>query len=332
VAAPAVQPHPVAPVADPYSAAPVAQPHVAQPQAAQPHVAAPGGRTSLVSPSLAAEVGGYPPNYGTGHDPYAQSVPSTYVQHSNIIAWVSLIAGAVSIVSILLRDSLPSGTFYLPVFGITAILAGIRALVRYRARRVTVRWAPIVGIILGVIAEVLLIATYVAASTALATPTTPVIVGPQGASTNYDMGTGLPQYLPTNNATLSIAAADEAKVVGALQKDYGAGPSAGTGTTATTAWPTQVLHTPSGDVTTSDGRDLGTLIPAGWHLAYTTRSDGSFSLLVSGTDTSEVAFYNSENNEYFAWCAASDTSCTTQSPIPPQQTNGTVPNGPSSST
>lgn len=105
-----------------------------------------------------------------------------------------------------------------------------------------------------------------------------------------------------------------------LDTDYGRGTS---GALANGLWPAALTHDARGDVMTSDGRNLGNLIPSGWNLAYQVESNGSFTIGVSGPVITELAVYNSSVNEYLAWCEASDTSCKTDSPE-----NGTaVPGG-----
>ncbi len=247
------------------------------------------------------------------HDPYASRYSPAPVPHNNFIAWFALVAGVLAISAIFIRIAIPSGSYYLPVFGLTATIAGIRGIYRFHRGRVTVLWAPIVGLVLGAVAEIILIASIILSATLAATPAAATVLGPSGQSVNNVIGTSKPTYLPTANPTLSEAAVDEANVVAILDVDYGTDAS---GTQASDPWPTALTHDAEGHVFTSDGRDLGQLIPAGWHLAYQVESNGSFALYVSGPNTTEVAVYTSANDEYLAWCATSDTSCTTKSPAP----------------
>jgi hypothetical protein len=282
---------------------------------------------SLSSYSPTTGYASQPRDSDWSNDQYTNRVPTTNVHHNNSIAWFALVAGIVAIAAGYLRTVAPETSYYLPVFGITATVASIRAILRYRARRVTNLWAPIIGLILGVTAEILLIVSLIAPATSAA-PFVPVNVGPTGSTTNYDVGMGAPQYLPSSNATLSQATMDESKIVAILQADYANGKI---GVAANGSWPSGVLHDASGDVTTSDGRDLGTLISPGWHLAYKVEGDGGFLLEVTGTNTTEVAVYDSDRNEYLAWCDTSDATCETASPVAPFTSGGTSTQAPTNS-
>jgi hypothetical protein len=313
---------PPAPVFTP----PTAQSVVPQAYGQQPAVA----QEPQVSLSSYSPMIGYSnaPRDPYANDQYSSRMPAASVSHNNTIAWISFVAGLVSLGTILIVHLFP-GNYLFPFFGLTAIVSGIRAAVRYRSRRVTNLWAPILGIIFGVIAEIILLSGFFPspALNATVTPTTQTVIGPTGSTTNYDMGVGSPQYLPTANATLVQAAQAANNVVNLLQADY-ANPAGKTGAAADGLWPADLTHTESGDVTTSDGRNLGNMIPAGWHLAYRVGADGSYQLGVSGPNTAEVVVYNSATGEYLAWCEASDATCKTASPVTPITTGGTATSNP----
>jgi hypothetical protein len=301
---------------------------VVPPVVPQPVIQQPVAQQQELSLSHYSPTTGYaqaPRDTAWGNDPYANRTPLTNAHVNNSIAWISLVAGLVSIGAIFFAVMFP-GNYYLPIFGLTATITGIRAISRYRRRTVTNLWAPIIGIVCGVIAEFILILGMIIGTTGVPTsaPMPVSTVGPTGSTTNYDMGQGTPQYLPSGNATLSQATMDETKIVSVLQADYANGK---TGAAADGSWPSEILHNAAGEVTTSDGRDLGALISPGWHLAYKLEPNGAYLLEVSGTNTTEVAVFVSDTSEYAAWCEASDTTCKTASPITPLTSNGdgTVP-------
>lgn len=271
--------------------------------------------------------GGYS---GYANNGYSDRIYSSGPQVNNFGAWLGLIAGVVSIGVIIVRFSLPAGTYYLPFFGLTAIIASIRAIARYRRGTVTVLWAPIIGLVLGGIGEIILILSLVLAGTGTGVTLTPTkLLGPTGSATNYDVGYGSLKYLPTSNATLGQAATDESALVGMLQADYAPGK---TGASANGSWPSQLTHDSLGNVTAADGRSFGQIITPGWHLAYKLESDGSYELAVTGPDTTEMAIYQSNTGEYSVVCETSDQTCATSSPLTPIVVNGSSTSGNSSTT
>ena len=326
---------PVAPVVpfsqDPVIAAPTFEP-IAPAGYGQQIQATPPVQPSEVNLSAYSPTTGYSGSpRSADQDPYAGSLNGTagyygnsrympIAQVNNAVAWLSLIAGVLAVGAIFIRLALPNGSFYLPVFGLTAIISGIRAIVRYRTRRVTVLWAPIIGVVLGAIAEILLFAAIIipaaaGAANGTSAPTKLEEIGPTGTITVHDMGTGSPQYMPTSNGTLEQATTTLSNLVQTLKTDYA--PNL-TGAAADGKWPTQVSHNAAGAVHSSDGRNFGDILQPGWHLAYTVEPDGSYLLAISGTDDTELATYSSRTDEYSTICEATDQTCGTSSPITPR--------------
>jgi hypothetical protein len=308
----------------PFTPQPAAQPQftpqpVAQPQFTQQYI--PQRGVTIEHPRNSSLVPGYYRDDTHGGGQPGRSAQSaladTTAPHNNFVAWLSLAAGAISLGTILLVESIPSGTFIFPIFGLTAIIAGIRGIIGYRRRRVTVLWAPIVGLVLGAVAEVLLIggiilAAIVAGSPTASNPVTPSgTIGPTGAAMNYDMGVGSVQYLPSSNLALGTAAAAESKIVGSLKLDYPSG-----------NYPANLILHSDGDVTTSDGQDLGVIGLLQFKMGYQLESDGSYVIGLSAGDTSEAAIYLSKSDEYFAACPTDDTTCKTNSPVAPVPVSG----------
>lgn len=249
--------------------------------------------------------------YGNGQRPSAQQqLAQNAVAPSNGFAWASLIVGAVALATMLVRESLPSGTFYLPVFGLTAIGLSIRAISRYRRRAATVVWAPILGLILGIAAELLLIVSIVLAQTGIPTtaftqPQQDTTLGPSGAAMSYDMGVGGVKYLPANDPGITTDAEAESSIVSMIHTAYPTG-----------EYPQGV--TLSGTtLKANDGTQIGNLTLPTLRFAYQLRSDGTFVLMMGADNTTEATMYLSKLDEYFAVCEPSDNACQTDSPVAP---------------
>jgi len=231
---------------------------------------------------------------------------------SNRMAWIGFGAGIAAIVAIFFKFADPNAGVYLPVFGLTAIVTSIRAIIRYRNGSVTVLWAPVVGLVLGAVAELALLSIIaigaVANAGAFNGPSgSKSALGPTAASTiNYSMGQGGVQYPPTGNPNLSNAAAQEAVLVAKLRADYGPG-----------QYPSALHLDSTGEVVASDGTVLGDILGQGWFIGYTLEGDGSYLLEISAQPTDEVAVYFSVSDEYWAWCGNMDATCKTSSPVPP---------------
>jgi hypothetical protein len=267
-------------------------------------------------------------------DPY--SIQTSYYSTAqrngpvnNTWAWFGFGAGIAAMLAVVLKIGDPGLGFYLPVFGITAISASIRALFRYRRGSVTVLWAPILGIVLGTIAELILIPLLVVGPTVGNTVGSsvgnPVVTGTQlGVSPadtiNYSMGQGRIVYSPSGNATLTTVANQEFALVSKLAQVYQPG-----------SYPSALHLDSTGAVVASDGTVLGDYLQPGWFIQYNVQADGTYMLEMTGQSTDEVAVYYSGTNQYWAWCGTSDTSCKTGSPAPPStsQTPNFVSGSPS---
>ncbi len=212
-------------------------------------------------------------------------------------AWTALGVGVLAIVLAFIRVSVHS--YAVPVFGITAISLGIRSLVRLRRAPARMRWAPIIAIVLGVVAEIILIVTLVVPQTTM------VRLGPTTPSTNYLIGKGTLRNLPSSPQLREVAASED-QLVQRLQTMY---PT--TGDRADAAWPAKLIIQPGGVVDGPDGNPIGFTLPAGEFLAYNAVPSGGFLIEMSGSNTTEVAVYASTPDEYVAWCANTDPECNT---------------------
>jgi hypothetical protein len=257
---------------------------------------------------------GYPAN-GYGQPGYVGAAFAPVARLSNSIAWFALIAGVVAILAIALKFLAPSFGLYLPVFGITAIISSLRAIARYRRGTVTVLWAPIVGLVLGTIAEFILVVALIAgalvpAGTSLPAPGSATDsqrgqIGPASDGINYSMGQGRIQYEPDSVSLADVAAA-EAGLVAALHSDYAAGD-----------YPATLTPGPNGAVVAPDGRVLGDFLQTGWYIDYRPTAGGNFMVEMTSQETSEVSVYYSNDSSYWAWCSQSDATCRTASPVAP---------------
>ncbi|HEY2644428.1 MAG TPA: hypothetical protein VGI56_11810 [Galbitalea sp.] len=84
------------------------------------------------------------------------------VVHQNRAAWTSLVFGLIAI-GIAVSDALPVSTDeYASAIGLFAVYWGIRGIIRRNAGFASNLWAPIVGIVLGAVATVLMFGMFVA--------------------------------------------------------------------------------------------------------------------------------------------------------------------------
>lgn len=231
----------------------------------------------------------------------------------NGIAWIGFGTGVLTLLSIALQLVLPVTGPYLIILGLIAIAASIIAIVRFGRRSVTVLWAPIVGLALAVLAEMVILAliAILADHASVASPSSPsntsnVIGSPATSSINYSMGQGALQYLPTGNQPLTTVAMKELALVTALKAIYKPG-----------EYPSSLSLNSAGDIVASDGHNFGSYLEYHWIIDYRLSANGTFILELTGADRSEVAVYFSRSDQYWAWCGDSDTTCTTASPLPP---------------
>lgn len=251
---------------------------------------------------------------GLTYDPAAAYRTSNQpgVTVSNTMAWIGFSAGIIALAAVFLKLADPSVGAYLPVFGVTAIITSIRALVRHHRGAATVLWAPVVGLILGSVAEVMLVIVIVTGSMTYTTTSSGLsgshaaLGSDEGDSINYSMGRGGVQYPPSENPNLSSAAVQEAALVAKLRAIYGRA-----------GFPSDLHLNSTGLVVATDGQVIGDFLERGWFIAYTRESDGSYLLEISALPTSEVAVYFSATDEYWAWCSRADATCRTSSPVPP---------------
>jgi hypothetical protein len=97
--------------------------------------------------------------------PFLQSTaqrPVVVVVHHNRAAWTSFVFGLIAI-AVAVSDTLPVSTDpYASAIGLFAVYWGIRGIIRRNAGFASNLWAPILGIVLGALATVLMFWMFVA--------------------------------------------------------------------------------------------------------------------------------------------------------------------------
>lgn len=129
------------------------------------------------------------------------------------------------------------------------------------------------------------------------------------------MGTGDLYYLPTQNSSLSQTAAALRALVYFMNVDYAGDLK---GAKADGRWPQSLTSNKRGMVTASGNRAIGNYVPPGSSIRYCLQSDGSFILEMATPAGDEAVAYSSESTDYWAWCADTDNTCTTNSPVAPR--------------
>jgi hypothetical protein len=270
---------------------------------------------------------------GWGNSSYSDAPTVSRGPVNNSVAWIGFGAGILSFAIVIYLFTGPKGNYYVPFFGLTAVIASIRAILRYRQGRVSVLWAPIIGLVLGSISEVIVIALLIIGSTVNGnsvaitntgtnsgtsqgtTPSTSTFTGPTGPVIVYDAGSPTPNYLPTSNGSLAQALQTEQSIVTNLKNDYS--PTADIAA-SDGKWPSGLtLDGTTGDLIASDGKTIGTPLQGGaWVIDYHVESNGSFDLAVASTGHPlEVAAYVSTSNRYGVVCESNDLTCATNSPL-----------------
>jgi hypothetical protein len=227
---------------------------------------------------------------------------------SNKTAWVALLLGAAA-VALTYETVLPGlPSYYVVPVGILAIMGGVRALLLRREQRASNAWAPIVGILLGAAATVVvllgisLVGIVNSVSGGIVDTSATAPAGP-ATYTATPWTSAEPMVFPSNSQLTQAETAVQT-VATALNRGYASGKSSlGAGQ----AWPTAV--TASGTAVTVHGSRLATL-PAGFTLKYLPSTDGkSYRLVSTGTDPNELATYNSATNTFSWSCLPSDATC-----------------------
>jgi hypothetical protein len=234
----------------------------------------------------------------------ASSVPT-----SNRTAWFSLILGAAAI-ALTFENVLPgSPAYYVVPAGVLAILAGVRALMLRRDKRASNGLAPIVGMIMGTLAMVIILlgATIIGVVTSVSGGMTNTSSNSPSGPATYTAapGTSTEPIVFPGNSQLTQAETVVQTVATALNRGYASGASS---LAAGQAWPT-ALTVKGTSVLNPHGARIATL-PSGFALKFLPSTDGtSYRLVATGANPNELATYNSATNKFSWSCLPSDATC-----------------------
>jgi hypothetical protein len=224
----------------------------------------------------------------------------------NNTAFLSLLFGLLGIGFLFVAFLPGPKTYWVVGAGAIAILLGIIAIVQRISGRTTNVWAPILGIVTGGFAAVLILLGIAVPSLVNSTaeellPTSSTTasaeVAPPPASSE--------PFVFASNSALTDDGSMVQQVATALNQKYGAGkPALATGQD----WPASLELTES-QASTPDGSVLAT-IPGGHDLGYALSADKkSYTVTVTGPNPAEAATYNSEIDRFSFTCAATDANC-----------------------
>lgn len=246
-------------------------------------------------------------------NPYPAGFDQTYttaripvlVRVSNRAAWLSLLFG-VAALGLTVVSALPgSPIIWVSGVGVVAVIWGIRALARLRSGRSTIVWAPILGMLLGIVATISMVLGIglmsLAGSIGPQSPaagSSPSVVSPPKTSPE-------PFVFPSNSQLTADEVAVQTLATAVNRAFAGGNSKLATGQ----AWPTSLTMSGS-NVLTATGKHVATL-PAGLTAHYQLATNGSsYQIAVTGENTAELATYNSGSNGFSWGCLATDTNCT----------------------
>lgn len=297
-----------APITLPTLQAPAARPSASAPAA--PATAAPAFvplAPLSTGPVALAPVGAPPvvPMYES-YDLHGDAVQMHHdPEVSNGAALLALLFGAASVgLAAIGQGILPYPQVWVSLACTVALIFGVRALVLYRRREASIRWAPTVGILLGLIATV----TVFFGSTVLTVlgsvvPQAPPTLAPVSAQAPEHSSE--PLVFPLN-AGLTAQEKSTQTIATAINRTFAGGAST---LPAGKAWPAS-LRMSGSTVIAPSGAHLANL-PKGETASYALSSDGkSYQLTVTGSNSSEVANYNSQLNAFSFTCSTGDSTCT----------------------
>jgi Protein of unknown function (DUF2510) len=272
-----------------------------------------------VDPYSAANPYGLPAVQERGYIPM-QRTAAAPVQYAPVRQGASgasigyLIVGAIAFCLSLVGLMPGSTVIYYSAGGVIAIVGGVRALLHSRRGSGGSPIAPIIGIILGSLAVICMVAGIVIHTTATVSyGTGPVTQSQSGTGTGAGSeGDSSASVLPAPPAFAADPALSsyEASVAEVAKGVYG-GYSSGNVVAADMNWPTTVQESPDGTVTLPNGTTAAKL-PADQVVKIVVSTDGKyFGLFVAGGTDKEIAVYNSETNK-FSWVC--DTGAPTTCP------------------
>jgi hypothetical protein len=226
---------------------------------------------------------------------------------NNRAAWLSLLAGLVA-VALTLAGSLPGSTLYWVggAAGLALVLAVV-ALAERVAGTASNVIAPVFGVVLGT-AGILLVVMGISVL-GVVTSATSALFPPSSGSAALQTASATtstePLVFPSNSELTSDGTIVQ-QLATAMNTTYAGGnPSLGAGE----SWPARITFTPT-TVLAADGKTVLATIPSGHLLSYKRSADSrSYQFSVAGTNSSEIASYNSATNRFSFSCASTDPNC-----------------------
>jgi hypothetical protein len=218
---------------------------------------------------------------------YTPAYQSAPLPISNRASWLSLGFGGLSVIILITRLAAGTGTIVYTTAGLAAIVWGIVALIRVHARRATVVWAPIVGIVLGTISSVLIAVALVLVATH---PNGLAPAANQGQTDQGPPPLTVPETLQSERAVASnVSSAIEMRYNNGARL-LGAGKS----------WPAHLNLSQGTNLTDDAGTFIATQ-PVGYRVSY--ENDGSgFQLSVTSVAVAATVKFDSATSSFEEFC------------------------------
>ena len=262
---------------------------------------------------------------GMNTDPYGIGVvrPSTYDStaamssrqgrdnrsaggSSNRAALLSLLFGLLAAGFTIVTFLPGSSTYWVAGSGAIAILWGVIAIAHRAAGRATNIWAPVLGILLGGTATVLMLMCVAVLS--LLSSATGGLLSPLPSAASAQVAAAPvstePFVFPANQELTADGSAVQ-QIATAINERYASGnPTLGAGQ----VWPASVTFTAT-TVLNPDGSVLAAL-PAGYHFGYSVSPEQHrYTVTVTGPNRYEIANYSSGTDRFSFTCPPTDTNC-----------------------
>lgn len=235
----------------------------------------------------------------------ARSIRDVAPRPNNNLSWLALLFGVMAVGFTLLASLPVSQTAWVAGATVAAMVVGIGALIRRRSGLATNGLAPVVGILLGVVATVtMLLGVNILSAVESITQLGSTPTASQSPIASVPTSNPVPLVFP-NNAQLTADETATQSLATAINRAYAGGQAS---LKAGQAWPA-TLRMSGSAVLTPSGSALVTL-PAGMAATYQLASNGaSYHIAVHGTSLVELATYDSGANGFSWSCLANDTSC-----------------------
>jgi hypothetical protein len=223
---------------------------------------------------------------------------------SNGAAVLALLFGAVAL-GLAVAHVLPGNRIWVLAACLIALIWGIRAVVRRRSGAATILWAPVVGILLGVIATASVFVGGEVISLVSSVVPQPAVVSTAAAAASAPKNSAEPLVFPSN-ASLTADETGVQTLATALNRMYASGKAT---LAPGHAWPASLRM--SGSVVLASNGARVAALPVGLTATYVLSADkSSYRLSVTGKNIAELATYGSGVNGFSWSCPANDRTCT----------------------